>query len=126
MDEALPYGKVIRPLGALKALGGRGWVLAGSGRPAVARGRPAAGKSAVNRRVQLLHAPVADFGRAGVLAHIDDLDARRAQAACGAAGRQNGDTKVGQATREVLNSSFVADADQRSFDPPAHGSSSYS
>jgi hypothetical protein len=77
---------------------------------------PAPHQSAVDLRMQGLHAPVHDFGEARMLRHLFDSDAGIREQAGGAAGREYLYPSGGQPFREFNDATLVRHADQRALD----------
>ncbi len=68
---------------------------------------------AVDARVQRLHPPVEDLGRAGEVAHLAHRNPRLAERARRAARRQDLESGAGEPAREVDHARLVRDRDQR-------------
>ena len=72
--------------------------------------------AAVDLGVQGLEAPVQQLGKAGVVRHLDRLDAAAGEQPGGAAGGQDLDALRLQRAREFDDAVFVRDADQSALD----------
>ena len=73
-------------------------------------------QAGVQLGVKRLDPPVHDFGKAGQLGDLPDGDPRLRELAGGAAGRDDLDPQVGQATGELDDAGLVGDRQQRAGD----------
>jgi methionine-S-sulfoxide reductase len=72
--------------------------------------------AAVDRGLQRLHPPVHDFGKAGVVAHLDHLQPSVPERLRRPAGGEYLDAVVSQCLAELHEAFLVGDGDQRPFD----------